>query len=223
MRLSPKRHPLAVLRILLKLCQKELGDLALCSKATVQAVELGKLRLSEDLAGRIASATGVNVEWLLNGDPSIPPQAYDGGEYTLEKFEFYRANTSSPGRLSTALQVYSVYWWMCRLDGIMTAAKIGSRANIISYRVNTFIKELAAEFGEDEEAMESHRRNAAIILQRVLGELEKTGLVRDAFTNPALAKFHSALENWRDLPKASKFISIDLPFPEIKASAEENK
>ena len=41
MRLSPQRHTLAVLRILLNLTQKEMAEIAGCSRPTIQAVELG--------------------------------------------------------------------------------------------------------------------------------------------------------------------------------------
>lgn len=96
MRLSPQRHTLAVLRILINLTQKELAELAHCSRPTIQAVELGKLKLSFDLAQRIHLATGVSSEWLMADDVSQPPMATDGKPYTKAFFEQMRAELLSP-------------------------------------------------------------------------------------------------------------------------------
>ena len=63
MRPSPQRHPLAVLRTLIGFTQKELAQILECSTPTVQAVELGKLKLSLDLAQRVYFQTGVSTEW----------------------------------------------------------------------------------------------------------------------------------------------------------------
>ena len=74
MRPSPLRHPVAVLRILIGINQRELADLCACSPRTIQAVELLKLPLSTNLAQKISAATGVSLEWLLDGDCEAPPQ-----------------------------------------------------------------------------------------------------------------------------------------------------
>lgn len=72
MKLSPLRHNLARLRLFLNLGQKEMADLADCSTHTIQSVELGRLALSEDLARRIATATGVHLRWLLENNLKAP-------------------------------------------------------------------------------------------------------------------------------------------------------
>jgi transcriptional regulator with XRE-family HTH domain len=68
------RHVVAVLRERLgHLTQKELAAYAGTSTWTIQAVELGKLKLSERLALRISEATGVDYAWLMQNDLSRPP------------------------------------------------------------------------------------------------------------------------------------------------------
>ena len=62
MRPSPQRHTLAVLRTLIGLTQKEMAQLLDCSTPTIQAIELGKLKLSLDLAQRVQFQTGVHPE-----------------------------------------------------------------------------------------------------------------------------------------------------------------
>ena len=43
------------------------------STATIQAIELGKLKLSEELAIKISLETGVSAKWLLAGDVGAKP------------------------------------------------------------------------------------------------------------------------------------------------------
>jgi transcriptional regulator with XRE-family HTH domain len=99
MRRSPLLHPLAVLRITAGLTQQEMGDLVNRAARTIQSIELRKMPLTQELALRIAEATGVDETWLFAGDPNSPPrkgltliQAGKGeGEYTRADYEFYRA------------------------------------------------------------------------------------------------------------------------------------
>ena len=91
MRRSPQSHTLAVLRVMLGLGQKEMAEILERSKPTVQAIELGKLRLTEELAQRASAKTGISLEWLLDNDVNKPPVSTDGGDYTREVFENYQA------------------------------------------------------------------------------------------------------------------------------------
>jgi transcriptional regulator with XRE-family HTH domain len=76
MPVSVKRHNLARLRKELEITQTELARLLRCSSATIRAVEIGKLPLSESLAERIAAATGVDPIWLRRNDlaAAMPPR-----------------------------------------------------------------------------------------------------------------------------------------------------
>jgi transcriptional regulator with XRE-family HTH domain len=96
MRPSPLRHPLAILRRNNALTQKQLADLAERSRPTIQAIELGKLQLSEKLAQRIAYQTGVAPGWLLDDDVAQPPTRGDGTPFTQETFELAQASLTRP-------------------------------------------------------------------------------------------------------------------------------
>ena len=104
MRPSPLRHPLAILRATIGLTQKEMAGLVNRAARTIQAVELGKLPLSEDLAMLIAEATGVDAGWLLANNPATPPRkgatalgmGSGTGVYGRAEFEFHRAFLQSP-------------------------------------------------------------------------------------------------------------------------------
>ena len=104
MRPSPLSHPLAVLRTTIGLTQKEIGALVNRAARTIQSIELRKLPLTEELALRIAEATGVDEGWLFEGNPLIPPrkgmtllQAGRGpGVYTKDDYEYFRAYLELP-------------------------------------------------------------------------------------------------------------------------------
>ena len=65
MRCYDTRHTVAALRKIIGLNQGELAVMVGRSKRTIQAVEIGRLKISEDLAARIAHETGVSMHWLL--------------------------------------------------------------------------------------------------------------------------------------------------------------
>ena len=97
MRRSKEYHVLAILRVKeLGLTQKEMADLAGCSRATIQAVELTELTLSESLALRISDATGVDSNWLLQNDLKAPPVAITGSRYTRDYYEQHEDNRRVP-------------------------------------------------------------------------------------------------------------------------------
>ena len=104
MRVSPLRHPLAILRLAIGLTQPQLAELVQRSPRTIQAIELGKLPLSEELALRVAHATGIEAGWLLENNPATPPRkgltaahADDTtGAYTRTDYERHRAIMEAP-------------------------------------------------------------------------------------------------------------------------------
>ena len=65
------------------------------SKATVQAIELGKLKLSDRLAGVASLKTGINLAWLLDNDVIKPPVDVKGEPYTKETFEKIQASLNA--------------------------------------------------------------------------------------------------------------------------------
>jgi len=72
-----------------------------CSVPTIQAVELGKLKLSMDLAQRVNFQTAVSTEWLLGGDVTDAPVTGAGEPYTKAHFENRQAALLSPKKSGT--------------------------------------------------------------------------------------------------------------------------
>ena len=60
--------------------------------ATIQSIELGRLKLSRTLAERIALETGVDANWLIANNTKRPPKDQFGKRYTRRTYEEYRAN-----------------------------------------------------------------------------------------------------------------------------------
>jgi transcriptional regulator with XRE-family HTH domain len=152
MRPSPLRHPLAVLRQVIGLGQKELADLIKKSPATIQAIELGKLKLSEELALKISVETGVSIKWLLNGDPQAEPAIEFGPlpgpeeRFTREHFEWVRAERTQ-SREGGIILLGLPWYDAVRLDAIKHAATESGNWKLVNYRISKFLDELESEFG----------------------------------------------------------------------------
>jgi len=69
---SKEAHVLALLRKALRLKQSDLAALVGCSAATIQSIEMLRLKISKRLAAQISAATGVNVDWILNNNVDVP-------------------------------------------------------------------------------------------------------------------------------------------------------
>jgi transcriptional regulator with XRE-family HTH domain len=108
--------------------QKELGDLGGVARTSIQAIELGKLKLSPGLAHKISRATGVNYSWLIDNDPSRPIINHAGGPYTEKDFALAQDEDSGVRRLSTyhsqrgRLCLAQAYYLLRRLLDDYTAA-----------------------------------------------------------------------------------------------------
>ncbi|MHB8522921.1 MAG: helix-turn-helix domain-containing protein [Limisphaerales bacterium] len=157
MRPSPQRHTLAVLRTLIGFTQKEMAAILECSTATVQAVELGKLKLSMDLAQRVHFQTGVSTEWLLAADVSQPPVSSQGKPYTQALFEEMQAELVSPkksgtGALAELWKTREMFMKNVKLLGILyTEAYKRGKVPIVFYKGIMSTKELfEKEIGQDE-------------------------------------------------------------------------
>lgn len=140
MRPSPQRHTLAVLRTFLGLTQKEMAEIAECSRPTIQAVELGKLKLSFNLAQRIHFKTGVLLEWLLANNVDCPLMADDLEPYTRDVFEERQAALLAPAHTGTdaCVELWDVWSLFARhvklLSLIYAEAYKKGKVGIVAYK-----------------------------------------------------------------------------------------
>ena len=166
MRPSLLKHVVAIMRTTLGLTQKELADMAECSVPTIQSVELGRLKLSEALAQRLADHTGVDLGWLLRNDRSQP--MVDGQErpYTRAQFEMYQAQRryrkERPHDLAEELVDYLFLWvtfkrQMETLSWLLAHSYRRNTSRLCVYKCDIALRELGREFMTDLEPDEIKR------------------------------------------------------------------
>ena len=147
MRISPLRHPLAILRTTLGLTQREMGDLVNRAAGTIQAVELGKLPLSEGLACRVAEATGVELGWLLDGKAAAPPRKAGGDIYTRADYERHRAGLEVPGAPLAAGADYDRQL-VAEVERLLAVTAGSPTGALVRWKLRRMLTLLAAEHGE---------------------------------------------------------------------------
>ena len=151
MRTSPQRHTLAVLRTIIGITQKEMADIIECSTATVQAIELGKLKMSLKLAGNLFHQTSVNLDWLMNDDVTKPPIDYEDNPYTRETFESTQAILFAPPEDSSDVRRALFYARACfrncveQLAILFTHAYRENRVPMCDYKISVPLDELIDE------------------------------------------------------------------------------
>lgn len=211
MRPSPQRHTLAVLRTLIGLTQKEMATHIGCSTPTIQAVELGKLTLSDKLAERIVWETGVSLQWLLAGDPAAPMATQHGLPYTKRAYEIRRSELSRPKtELSDTLHAHFVlHSSLVKLTTLLLHSHSTGAFNLCAYKIGAALDALVTQFGakldwgdwlarrdalaakyvEQEINAELGLKTAALPPLNLLAQLKETQALLDAFHRDFLAAF----------------------------------
>ncbi len=148
MRVSPLKHTLAVLRILVGLTQKEMAAILHCSAPTIQAIELGKLNLSEKLAGLVSLQTGINLAWLLKNDVNQPPIDIKGKAYTKETFEEFQAvnHIRQTPTMENEVAIYYQEKFIERLHALLIRAYINDDTDLCVYKLSKVFDELEKQF-----------------------------------------------------------------------------
>ena len=124
------------------------------STSAVQAIELGKLVLSQDLAAKIEDETGVNAGWLLDGDVNRPIENRAGASYREDDFELARARKS---KLPAHIDETSME--MCHVAGLLNGERLGrvfaaavrakpSKFQVAMFLANQWLEEMEQKFGE---------------------------------------------------------------------------
>ena len=148
MRLSNQSHTLAVLRLRAGLTQKEMAAVLHCSAPTIQAVELGRLKLSEKLAGLASLRTGINLAWLLENDVTKPPVDIKGRPYTKAIFEEYQAiaDIKKVPPVENDLALLCRDQTLNRLHGLLLRAFQDNNTELCAYKVSKAFDELEKQF-----------------------------------------------------------------------------
>jgi transcriptional regulator with XRE-family HTH domain len=129
--------------------QKEFAALIGCAVPTVQAVELGKLTLSERLGEKISYETGVNLQWLMKGDVTAPPFTRTGHlAFTQRAFEVRRSELSRPKvETSDILHVHSsLQRALISITTLLLRAYEMDQFNLAHYKLEQALSTVLREF-----------------------------------------------------------------------------
>jgi transcriptional regulator with XRE-family HTH domain len=181
MKRSSHRHPVAILREICGLYQKEFADLIGCSRIYVQKIEQtpqhSGQRLSEKLAQRIFHETGISLTWLLDGDPLAPPLSGRGEPYTRQTFERSQAEKIYFDRVADWQFSNDFLDFAGRLRAILARANQRKTYYMVAYQVRKFIDSLAEKHGEDK----TKSTNRLITIPAIESDIaEWKGLVKQA-------------------------------------------
>lgn len=147
----------AVLRNIIEMTQEEFSVFVKVSRPTIQAIEIGKLKLSERLAAVISEKTGVRLGWLLDDDVTVPPVAIWGETYTKDTFA-YHAGPKLVEELvgdSANLAITAFFYHVSRLYQLSHYSLQSEKTwAIINHRMRKFWQEQALEFGLSQQGMD---------------------------------------------------------------------
>ena len=147
MKIEKAKSTLAVLRVTLKLRQKEMADFLGVTIGTIQSIETNRLMLSKKLAERAGFETGVNPQWLLDNDISKPIDT--GGIDPAQSFEI-RQHVQQQNQLGPNVLRFRAFWEsIVRLVGIASNAVRRQKFGLFLYKLRHMISDLEQEFSCD--------------------------------------------------------------------------
>jgi transcriptional regulator with XRE-family HTH domain len=166
---SKKKTPVAVLRTKLGLTVKEFAELIGKSVWSVTSLESGRLKLSEETAHDISKETGVEMKWLMDGNPKEKPyetDPVDGSKhpYAKEVFERIQAHkkkgvTYSNPNTRLVRAIATVTDWL----SVFNAADEAGQSELAAYLMCQFLDGLVERLGKDDDAMMRINEKARII------------------------------------------------------------
>lgn len=152
MRHSLQKDNVARLRVLIGEKQEGFAKLIGCSVHTLQSVETGRLKLSEELARRISAATDVDLNWLRQNDLTAEPcVANSTFPYTRSTFENAQAQRQlgTPDLIATLAPEYLLAFYG-QLRAIISGAAKRGEGGVVIWKLRRFIEDLRQDYSHDE-------------------------------------------------------------------------
>ena len=170
-----QRTPAAVLRAIIGVSVNEMAEFLECSPYTVHSLETGRQKMSEEMAHLLLIQTGISPDWLLAGDPKVPPVSVLGAPFTKNVYETTQATRaffdSPPGNLlyGDLLDLWA------RLAAILTSASGRGEYQLAAYKATKAVQQLGKEFGQNRDIYGPtepyhHSRQALKIVKKVHDE-----------------------------------------------------
>jgi transcriptional regulator with XRE-family HTH domain len=148
--------------------QADLARRSGAARITIQSIERGVLALSEQLARRIAEATGAGAEWLLRGKPSSQPKDAHGRLLTREIWLAHESDL--PKRHGSPEQGHSrqarhrvavnVSAFLPALASVAASAAKQQRLDLFAADLRETVNKFAARYGKDDRTFADVQKKA---------------------------------------------------------------
>jgi transcriptional regulator with XRE-family HTH domain len=168
---SKRRTTIAVLRQELGLSVEKFAKLIDKSVATINSLETGRLKLSEETAFKIQEETGVEMQWLLKAGPREKPYVLSFEGYGARRpyaKELFEQIQSSKGRKSYYLKdpehhlipaISIVSDWF----SVYAKAEQAGREDLATYLMCQFLDQLVERMGQNDDLFLRSNKNAKIV------------------------------------------------------------
>jgi len=197
MKPSAKKHPVAILRTIIGLTQRDLAEEIDLPTSTLQKIELRKFSLNPREANKLSHVTGVSREWLMAGDPRAPILDRRGRPFTRTFYDTVKAENErrkvSIGDslfIRTASIILTVH-----VSAIMLKACRQNRSDLCFMELSSALKEVEQKFPRDRQFFEQ-LAGSAPHYGKLTDSLREIGFAFELEFNQ-----HSLRENQRLLQK----------------------
>jgi hypothetical protein len=180
MRTSSRKTPAAILREIIEIKVPEWAEILERSPHSVHDLECGRLKLSPALATKINYETGISIGWLMDGNPSAPPVAQDGREYTKAIYDEVQAKhftmpaafgsftlSGQDVDLTTVDNNWAIGHNALQFCGnicaILVSANRKRKYRLACYRLAKAIQELGNELGAAKELLDDYPKALAYV------------------------------------------------------------
>jgi transcriptional regulator with XRE-family HTH domain len=151
MRISKLKTTVAVLRNALGMKTPDFADLVGLSLSAVEKLETGRLKLSEQVAGRISFETGVSEKWLLARKSDAWPVTDSGRPFSQDTYSATRTNIEKWGQAHPDVENSFMDWFVLQqavgLKCVATSANANGKLPLFLSAVTGFLSELEQKFG----------------------------------------------------------------------------
>lgn len=136
-----------------------MADAVGCSRRTIQAIEIGQLKLSDSMGAQIAKRCGIRPEFLFGNDMNgamLPAGSRHGCDYSESDFESAQI-ASSTDRSSEYDSSCRPGWYADQLRGVLVDAEEEGLLDLFGYKALKAIQQLERELDRAIAAKEAKR------------------------------------------------------------------
>jgi len=148
MRTSSRKTTAAVLRDIIGIKVPEWAEILNRSPHSVNALETGRLKLSEGLAMQMHYETGISIKWLLDGKPKASPIAEFGEKFTKANFEKVQARKKYFARVKETNLKIDAIEFLRRICNVLVSANRKRCYHLTAYWIGKALDGWSAQLGE---------------------------------------------------------------------------